>query len=132
MLDVKINATGEAFVTFTVPATCGARKAAVVGEFNDWSTTADPMTRGVTEFCVTIPIPTGRTYRFRYLLDDERWENDWAAHAYVPNEHGGDDSELDLRDADQPSDGHVGGGSGVTATRHARRGLPLLKHRRSP
>jgi hypothetical protein len=32
------------------------------------------------------------TYRFRYLLDDERWENDWSADDYVANEFGGDDS----------------------------------------
>lgn len=30
-------------------------------------------------------------------LDGQRWQNDWAADSYVPNEHGGDDSQLDLR-----------------------------------
>ena len=29
-------------------------------------------------------IATGRTYRFRYLIDNERWENDWAADSYAP------------------------------------------------
>jgi hypothetical protein len=47
-------------------------------------------------FTITIPLEPGRAYRFRYLLDGERWENDWAAHAYVPNEFGGDDSLVDL------------------------------------
>ena len=97
MLDVICTRRGEAEVNFSVPGACGARAAAVVGEFNEWSPTAHPMTRGDDGFFVTLTLPTGRTYRFRYLLDGERLQNDWAADAYVPNEHGGDDSELDLR-----------------------------------
>ena len=38
----------------------------------------------------------GRAYRFRYLLDGHRWENDWAADAYKPNDFGADDSVVDL------------------------------------
>jgi hypothetical protein len=41
-------------------------------------------------------LDAGRAYRFRYLLDDQRWENDWAADAYLPNSFGGDDSVVDL------------------------------------
>ena len=47
-------------------------------------------------YVAEIVIPTGRTYRFRYLIDNERWQNDWAADSYAPNEFGGDDSVLDL------------------------------------
>ena len=32
----------------------------------------------------------------RYLLDGQRWDNDWAADAYVRNDFGGDDSVVDL------------------------------------
>ena len=35
---------------------------------------------------------SGRQYRFRYLFDEGRWENDWAADDYVANEFGGEDS----------------------------------------
>ena len=38
----------------------------------------------------------GRRYRFRYLLDGRRWENDWEADDYVDNDHGGQDSVVDL------------------------------------
>ena len=38
----------------------------------------------------------GRRYRFRYLVDGERWQNDWQAHDYEPNEFGGDDSVVDV------------------------------------
>jgi len=41
---------------------------------------------------VTVVLEPGRHYRFRYLLDGARWENDWVADAYVANEYGGDDS----------------------------------------
>jgi hypothetical protein len=34
----------------------------------------------------------GRAYRFRYLLDGVRWENDWHADDYVLNVHGSHDS----------------------------------------
>jgi hypothetical protein len=45
---------------------------------------------------VTVDLAAGRAYRFRYLLDGQRWDNDWAADAYVPNSFGGDDSVVDL------------------------------------
>ena len=33
----------------------------------------------------------GWAYRFRYLLDGQRWDIDWAAGASVRNDFGGDD-----------------------------------------
>jgi hypothetical protein len=39
---------------------------------------------------------TGQAHRFRYLLDGERWENDHAADAYVPNPYRSDDSVVQL------------------------------------
>ena len=36
---------------------------------------------------------------YRYLVDGERWENDWAADTYAPNDYGGDDSVVDLTGA---------------------------------
>ncbi|MGH9133606.1 MAG: isoamylase early set domain-containing protein [Ilumatobacteraceae bacterium] len=89
-------------VTFIIPAVA-ARTASVVGEFNDWSPTAHPMTRDGDGYSVTITVPAGRAYRFRYLLDGERWQNDWTADSYVPNEFGGDDSVIDLTDAATPT-----------------------------
>jgi 1,4-alpha-glucan branching enzyme len=90
---------GLALVTFRLPAATGADRACVVGEFNDWSQTATPMAVTADGFEATIELPYGRQYRFRYLIDGHRWENDWAADAYVPNEYGGDDSVLDLTTA---------------------------------
>ena len=47
-------------------------------------------------FSLTVGLDAGRAYRFRYLLDGRRWDNDWAADAYQPNDFGGDDSVVDL------------------------------------
>jgi hypothetical protein len=37
-------------------------------------------------------LETGREYRFKYLIDGKRWENDWHADRYEPNIYGTDDS----------------------------------------
>jgi hypothetical protein len=37
-----------------------------------------------------VELEPGRQYQFRYLLDGERWCNDWHADAYVANQMGTD------------------------------------------
>jgi hypothetical protein len=91
------EAKGKASVTFTLDPSVGAQTAAVCGEWNDWSVDADIMRRNAEGgFSLTVDLDAGRTYRFRYLLDGERWDNDWAADTYLPNSFGGDDSVVDL------------------------------------
>ncbi len=88
---------GKARVTFTVDPRVGAQAAAVCGEWNGWSADADVMQRDAEGgFSVTVDLDAGRAYRFRYLLDGQRWDNDWAADAYLRNDFGGDDSVVDL------------------------------------
>jgi hypothetical protein len=90
-------AKGKARVTFTVDPQVGAQAAAVCGEWNDWSADADVMHRDAEGgFSLTVDLDAGRAYRFRYLLDGQRWDNDWAADAYVANDFGRDDSVVDL------------------------------------
>lgn len=84
-------------VTFAVPSQVKARRAAICGEFNDWDLKAHPMKRRKDgSFSLTVSLPTGRQYRFRYLLDGERWENDFAADEYMPNPFGSDDSVIKI------------------------------------
>ena len=92
------GAKGKARVAFTVDPQVGAQTAAVCGEWNDWwQAGADVMHRDADGgFSVTVSLDAGRAYRFRYLLDGQRWDNDWAADAYQPNDFGGDDSVVDL------------------------------------
>jgi 1,4-alpha-glucan branching enzyme len=82
-------------VTFTYPrqAAASINTAHVVGDFNDWNTAASPMKKLKNgSFAITLTLARAREYQFRYLLDHQRWDNDWAADKYLPNEHGGENS----------------------------------------
>ncbi|MGA7670443.1 MAG: isoamylase early set domain-containing protein [Nitrolancea sp.] len=80
-------------VTFELPADVNAQSAMVVGDFNDWDKSATKMKKSPNGgFNATVSLKPGNEYRFRYLLDGERWENDHAADRYDPNDHGSDDS----------------------------------------
>lgn len=84
-------------VGFELPATLPATSVSVCGDFNGWQATAHPLTRlGDGRFRAEIPLPAGARWRFRYLLDGERWENDPAADDYVPNGLGAEDCVVDL------------------------------------
>ena len=92
----SIDRDGAILTTFRLSPAAKATMVHVVGDFNGWSTTATPMGVDPQGFVAEVPLVPGRSYRFRYLLDSTRWENDWAADDYVPNEYGGTDSVLDL------------------------------------
>ena len=80
-------------VTFELPAEISAKTAAVCGDFNEWDASKHPMKqRKDGSFSRTVSLKPGNEYRFRYLLDGGRWENDWAADKYVPNEYTSEDS----------------------------------------
>ncbi len=82
-------------VTFRLPSEVDAEQASLCGEFNEWDANANPMKQLKNgSFSVTVSLPAGQSYRYRYLLDGERWENDWDAESYVSNEFGGEDSVI--------------------------------------
>ncbi len=84
-------------VSFSLPAEVEADDVALCGEFNDWSTTDTKLTRdGQGSWQATVHLEPGRAYRYRYLLDGERWENSWEADDYTPNPYGSDDSVVDV------------------------------------
>jgi 1,4-alpha-glucan branching enzyme len=63
------------------------------GDFNAWDRSAHPMPRRKDgRFSLTITLRSGQEYRFRYLLDNEIWENDPAADGYAPNPFATQDS----------------------------------------
>ena len=98
MLKKSYTKTGNICrVTFKLAAEIGAETAVLVGEFNDWDANAEPM-RQLKDgsFSQTVSMEAGRSYRFRYLLDGARWENDWEADGYLPNEHGSEDSIVEV------------------------------------
>lgn len=80
-------------VTFSLPAEVGAETAALCGEFNNWDLEKHPLKRRKDgSFSITISLRSGSAYRFRYWVDGSRWENDWEADEYLPNEFGSEDS----------------------------------------
>lgn len=84
-------------VTFELPSAVEAQTAYLVGDFNAWDKQATPMKRKRDgSFSVALNLETDKEYRFRYWLDQSRWENDWQADAYVPNEFGTEDSVLTI------------------------------------
>ncbi len=81
-------------VTFKIPAELAvdAEKAFLLGEFNEWDVEAHPMKqRKDGSFSTTVSLDAGQDYRFRYLLDEDRWINDTDADDLVPNRFGGQD-----------------------------------------
>lgn len=98
MIRKSYSTTGRSCrVTFDVPSDTNATTASLCGEFNEWKPTTHPMKRRKDgRFSTSIPLKAGRTYRFRYFLDGERWENDQAADGYVLNGFGTEDSLLKL------------------------------------
>lgn len=79
-------------ITFRLPQSSGADAVDLVGEFTDWQPV--PMARSDEHFVVSMHLEPGRSYRFKYLVDGVRWENDWSADDYVSNEFGGTDSVI--------------------------------------
>ncbi|REA62536.1 glycoside hydrolase [Dyadobacter luteus] len=74
-------------VTFTVPAEAVAetKKVALVGEFNGWNPEEAIALKKQKDgsFKTSLELAAGE-YQFRYILDDQKWENDWEADKYVP------------------------------------------------
>ncbi|MFC1878339.1 isoamylase early set domain-containing protein [Chloroflexota bacterium] len=80
-------------VTFVLPKDVDAENIVVCAEFNDWDPAQHPLKRRKDgSYSTTLSLKSGRSYRYRYLLDGERWENDWQADEYAPNEFGTQDS----------------------------------------
>ena len=94
MLKKSYSKTGKKVrVTFKLPANVKAKKAFIVGEFNEWDKKSHPMKKLKDgSFSGQISLDAEREYRFRYWLDNKQWENDWEADAYVPNEFGSENS----------------------------------------
>lgn len=84
-------------VTFRAPAEWNASEVRVLGDFNDWDGARHPLVRRKSGgFSRTIQLEAGRTYRFRYVLDGDRWVNDDLADGYVSNPFGSTDGIVNL------------------------------------
>ena len=98
MLKKSYSKTGTVCrVTFKYENDEQAESAVVAGEFNEWSLRATPMKKLKDgSFSVSLSLPVGRSYCFRYVLDGNVWVNDTGADGYSPNEYGEANSVLVL------------------------------------
>lgn len=79
--------TPTVLVEFRVPAAVGGIFADVIAEFMSWvPLPMDPQPDG--SFHARLRLPTGRCWRYQFLIDGERWVNDWDADDYVVDDDG--------------------------------------------
>lgn len=84
-------------VTFRLPKEAVEEADAVhlVGEFNNWDRQATPMEKLKSgEFKRVVELDPGNEYQYRYLIDGEHWQNDYAADKYIPNPYGDGDNSV--------------------------------------
>ena len=72
-------------VTLSLPkdAAKEAKSVEVVGDFTDWKDGVSMTKLKNGSFKTTIELAPEKEYQFRYLIDNEIWENDWDADKYV-------------------------------------------------
>jgi hypothetical protein len=74
-------------VTFTLPAevVANATSGIILGEFNNWDDTRATSLKKQKDGSMkaTLTLEAGRTYQYRYLLNDGRWVNDHTADNFV-------------------------------------------------
>ena len=98
MLKKSYSKTGTVCrVTFKYDNEENAQTAVLAGEFNGWSLLENPMKKLKDgSFSAILSLPTGQSYRFRYVLDGGVWVNDTEADGYAPNEYGEANSVLTI------------------------------------
>lgn len=80
-------------VTFTLPRQIEAKKAVLVGDFNDWDKSATPMKQNKDGTWKTnVKLEAGREYQYRYFVNDGEWHNDQEADKFVAHPYGGENS----------------------------------------
>jgi 1,4-alpha-glucan branching enzyme len=74
-------------VTFTISADllAGAKKATVAGEFNNWDIEALPFKITKGGGSVSIELPIGKEFQYKFVIDGTRWENDPETDGYIAN-----------------------------------------------
>lgn len=57
-------------------------------DFNDWQPISMKFNKKEKTFRTKIRLPKDHSFHFKYLLNDEKWENDPQADHYVTNVYG--------------------------------------------
>ncbi|MGN6195712.1 MAG: isoamylase early set domain-containing protein [Ginsengibacter sp.] len=77
-------------ITFSLPAEAlqGATEVFLLGDFNNWNPENAPKLEKQQDgsYKTAAELEEGKTYQYRFLLNDGRWVNDYHAQKYVPVE----------------------------------------------
>jgi 1,4-alpha-glucan branching enzyme len=94
---LKVAKSGRGVkVTFALPLSETPEPVSVLGDFNDWSPLAHPLRkRSNGTRSVSVELPKGRRYAFKYLADGGTWFHDPMAPSLEPNEYGETNSILE-------------------------------------
>jgi 1,4-alpha-glucan branching enzyme len=66
--------------------------ARITGDFNNWDTSCEPMKKLKSGgFTQTLKFDAGKSYQFKYLINDSEWRNEPEADNFVPNNTGPDE-----------------------------------------
>ncbi len=83
-------------VTFKLSkeAAVEAESVKLLGDFNEWeqetAIAMTPLKNG--SFKTILNLEVGKEYQFRYLINDDKWENDWEADKYAASPYGTENS----------------------------------------
>ncbi|ABD80941.1 isoamylase early set domain-containing protein [Saccharophagus degradans] len=63
-----------------------SKQAYLAGEFNGWKFEDAKLRKQKNgAYATTLDLETGNEYQYKFVLDGERWENDYTADKYAPS-----------------------------------------------
>jgi len=131
MISKLPGSSGTMRVTFALPASFWADTIHLVGDFNNWSTTATPLHLEDARWCVTLELEKNRSYHYRYLVNQSEWLNDWGADALAQSAMGGENSVVITRLSEELSSSNGGDIAPAASYERHRPSLRLIQGGRS-
>ena len=85
---VSTGSDQTTIVELHLPAELTPRGAQVAGDFTAWTPISMPPSADGNHYCIALRLPCGRAWRYRFLVDGDRWMNDLTADDYVLGPNG--------------------------------------------
>jgi len=118
-------------ITFTLPAEAlgNATEALLLGDFNNWNSDKGiPLSvQPNGSFAASVDLEPGKSYQYRFLLNNGTWVNDWAAQQYVQDAVFGVENSLITVPSDTTSEKPTAKKAKTTATKTKKEAAPKVK-----
>ncbi len=73
----------------------GAKTISLAGDFNDWDASETKLRKQKSGiYATTLDLDVGSEYQYKFVIDGDRWENDYTADKYVPNNWSFEDNSV--------------------------------------